>query len=244
MLRKTVLITGAFGGIGKATAKKFAENGYNLALTYHNNFDNDFIEKLKTFGIEVFALQVDQTKESDIINFVKSATLEFEIISSAVFCAGKAEPECLLTEKVTPVIDDIIDVNLRGTILFNREILKQMSKQKFGTIVNVSSIYGNTGGSLESVYSACKAGIIGLTKSLASEVAPFVRVNAVAPGYVDTKMTSHLSVDTKKYLEQETPLERLGTPEDIANAIYFLCSDESSFITGETLQISGGVVKY
>lgn len=244
MLRKTVLITGAFGGIGKATAKKFAENGYNLALTYHNNFDNDFIEKLKTFGIEVFALQVDQTKESDIINFVKSAVLEFKVITSAVFCAGKAEPECLLTEKVTPVIDDIIDVNLRGTILFNREILKQMSKQKFGTIVNVSSIYGNTGGSLESVYSACKAGIIGLTKSLASEVAPFVRVNAVAPGYVDTKMTSHLSEDTKKYLEQETPLERLGTPEDIANAIYFLCSDESSFITGETLQISGGVVKY
>lgn len=244
MLRKTVLITGAFGGIGKATAKKFAENGYNLALTYHNNFDNDFIEKLKAFGIEVFALQVDQTKESDIINFVKSAVLEFEVITSAVFCAGKAEPECLLTEKVTPLIDDIINVNLRGTILFNREILKQMSKQKFGTIVNVSSIYGNTGGSLESVYSACKAGIIGLTKSLASEVAPFVRVNAVAPGYVDTKMTSHLSEDTKKYLEQETPLERLGTPEDIANAIYFLCSDESSFITGETLQISGGVVKY
>ena len=243
MLRKSVIITGAFGGIGRATAEKFAKNGYNLALTYLNTFDPEFLSHLKSFGVDVIALRVDQKNESDIINFVNSVVKEFEYISSAVFCAGKAEPECLLAEKSTELIDDIISSNLRGTILFNREVLKHMMKQKNGTIVNVSSIYGQTGGSLESVYSACKAGIINLTKTLATEVSPFVRVNCVAPGYIETKMTEHLPAETKKYIEHETPLERLGRPEDVANSIFFFATDESSFITGETLLISGGVVK-
>lgn len=240
MLKKTVIISGGFGDIGKATAIEFAKNNYNIALTYLNSFDAEFIKHLKTLGSEVLALRCDVTNESEIINFVKSASREFEYIDAFVCASGKAEHEDLLIDKKTETIDDLITVNLRGTILFNREILKLFVKQKHGSIVNISSIYGEYGGSMESTYSACKAGIIGLTKSLATEVAPIVRVNAVAPGYIETKMTSHLSAETKEYVKNQTPLSRLGTPEDVAKAVYFLASENSSFITGEVLTVSGG----
>ena len=244
MLRKTAIVTGAFGDIGKATAEKFAQNGYNLALTYLNSFDAEFISKLKTYGIEVFAMHCDQNSESEIVNFVNCAFKEFEYITAFVACAGKAEPTEMLIDKPTNLIDDIIQTNLRGTILFNKEVIKHFMNQKHGTVVNVSSIYGISGGSLESVYSACKAGIIGLTKSLAVECAPFVRVNAVAPGCIETKMTSNLSAVDKQCVVDSTPLDRLGTPADVADAIYFLASDDSKFITGEVLSVTGGVVRY
>lgn len=244
MIRKTVIITGGFGDIGKATAEKFAKNGYNIALTYLNTFDAEFVTNLKKYNVEVFAMHCDQSSESEIINFVNSAFKDFEYIDTLVTCAGKAEETTMLTDKTTENIDNIININLRGTILFNKEVLKHFISQKHGNIVNISSIYGNSGGSLESVYSACKAGVIGLTKSLAVEYAPFVRVNAVAPGCIETKMTANLSKVDKECVVDSTPLERLGTPEDVANAIYFLASEESSYITGEVLQISGGVVRY
>ena len=244
MLRKTAIISGGFGDIGKATAKKFAENGYNIALTYLNSFDAEFVSELKSFGIDVFAMHCDQSNESEIINFINTAVKEFEYINTFVACAGKAENVELLTEKSTSEIDNIISVNLRGTILFVKEVLKVFQKQKFGTIEIVSSIYGQTGGSLESVYSACKAGLIGLTQSLAVEYAPNIRINAVAPGCIETKMTSYLSNSDRADIVASTPLERLGKPEDVANAIYFLSSDESSFITGETITVTGGVVRF
>ena len=244
MIRKTAIITGAFGDTGMAIARKFAQNGYNLALSYLNTFNADFISELKGHNIDVLALPCDQTKESDIINFINSAFKEFEYIDTFVACAGKAEPVQFLTEKSSDLIDDILSTNLRGTILFNREILKHFLSQKHGCIVNISSIYGISGGSLESVYSACKAGIIGLTKSLAVEAGPFVRVNAVAPGCIETKMIKNLSSVDKQCVVDSTPLDRLGLPEDVANAVYFLSSDESSFITGEVLEVTGGVVRY
>lgn len=244
MLRKTAIITGGFGDIGKATAKKFAENGYNIALTYLNTFDAEFVSELKSKGIDVLAMHCDQSSESEIINFVNSAVQEFQYINTFVACAGKAETVELLTEKSTDEIDNIININLRGTILFVKAVLKQFQKQKYGTIEIVSSIYGQTGGSLESVYSACKAGLIGLAKSLSVEYAPNIRINAVAPGCIETKMTNYLSTSDKKDIVSSTPLERLGTPEDVANAIYFLASDESSFITGETINVTGGVVRF
>lgn len=244
MIRKSVIITGGFGDIGKATAIKFAQNNYNVALSYLNTFDAKFIEELKTYNVEVIALPCDQRSERDIINFINSAFNEFEYIDCFVACAGKSEPVQFLAEKTTGLIDDIINVNLRGTILFNREIAKRFQEQKHGSIVNVSSIYGISGGSLESVYSSCKAGIIGLTKSLSVEISPFVRVNAVAPGCIETKMTSNLSAIDKECVINSTPLDRLGTPVDIANSIYFLASDDSSFITGEVLEVTGGAYRF
>ena len=243
-MKKTAIITGGFGDIGKATAEKFAKNGYNLALTYLNTFDAEFVSKLKSYDIDVLAMRCDQSNESDIVSFVNSAFNEFKYIDTLVACAGKAEESLMLIDKPTQTIDEIININLRGTILFNKEVLKFFLNQKHGNIVNVSSIYGNTGGSLESVYSACKAGINGLTKSLSVEYAPFVRVNAVAPGCIETKMTANLSKVDKECVIDSTPLERIGCPEDIANAIYFLASDESSFITGEILSVTGGVVRF
>lgn len=243
MIRKTAIVTGGFGDIGKAIAKKFAENGYNIALTYYKTFSNDFILELKNYGVEVLALPCDQKKENDIINFVNSVFKEYEYVDAFVACAGKAEPVQFLTEKTTELIDEIIETNFRGTILFNREVLKHFQSQKHGSIINISSIYGISGGSLESVYSSCKAGIIGLTKSLSVEASPFVRVNAVAPGCIETKMTNNLSATDKDCVVDSTPLDRLGTPDDVANAVYFLASDQSSFITGEVLEITGGAVR-
>lgn len=244
MIRKSVIITGGFGDIGKATAKKFAEKGYNIALTYLNSFDNEFLNGLKKYGVDVFAMSCDQRNESEIINFLNCAFKEFEYIDTIVLNAGKAESEKMLFEKETQEIDDILSTNLRGTILFAREISKRFLTQKTGNIITISSVYGQTGGSLESVYSATKAGIIGLTKSLAVELAPNIRVNSIAPGYIDTKMNKDYSKNTVKYIKNETPLERLGLPEDIANAIYFLASEDSSFITGEVLTVSGGIVRF
>ena len=243
MIRKTAIITGAFGDIGQAIARKFAQNGYNVALTYFSTFSSDFIKELKDYGIEVLALPCDQKKENDIINFVNSVFKEYEYVDTFVACAGKAEPVQFLTEKSTELIDEIISTNFRGTILFNREVLKHFQEQKHGSIVNISSIYGISGGSLESVYSSCKAGIIGLTKSLAVEASPFVRVNAVAPGCIETKMTNNLSKTDKDCVVDSTPLDRLGTPDDVANAVFFLSSEQSSFITGEVLEITGGAVR-
>ena len=244
MIRKSVIITGGFGDIGKATAEKFAQNGYNVALTYLNTFDADFIEKLKSYNVEVLALPCDQISESNIISFLGSVFKEFEYVDAFVACAGRAEPVQMLIDKPTETIDEIININLRGTILFNKAILKYFMEQKHGSIVNVSSIYGISGGSLESVYSACKAGIIGLTKSLAVESAPFIRVNAVAPGCIETKMTSNLTEVDKNCIIDSTPLDRIGTPTDVANTIFFLASEESGFITGEVLSVTGGVARY
>lgn len=244
MIRKTAIITGGFGDIGRATAKKFAENGYNVALTYYKTFSSDFIQELKSFGIDVLALPCDQKNENDIINFINSVFKEFEYVDTFVACAGKSEPVQFLSEKTTDLIDEIISTNFRGTILFNREVLKHFQAQKHGSIVNISSIYGISGGSLESVYSACKAGLIGLTKSLSVEASPFVRVNAIAPGCIETKMTNNLSKSDKDFVIDSTPLDRLGTPEDVANSAFFLASEQSSFITGEVLEVTGGAVRF
>ena len=244
MIRKTAIITGGFGDIGKAIVRKFASSGYNVALTSFNSFDHEFIKELKSFGIEVFAMHCDQTKENDIVNFVNSVFKEFEYVDACVCCAGKAEPEGMLSSKDASVIEDIIRANLYGTVLFNKTVLKHFENQKHGNIVNISSIYAQTGGSLESVYSACKAGIEALTKSLAVEVAPLCRINCVAPGYIKTKMTAEYSPETVEYVKNQTPLARLGKPEDVAGAVYFLASDEASFITGEIITVSGGALRY
>lgn len=244
MLKKTAIITGGFGDIGKATAKKFAENGYNLALTYFNSFDQNFVNELKSLGAEVLALHCDQTSESEIINFVNTAFKEFEYIDTAVLCAGKAEEQMLLIERSTADIDLILNTNLRGTILFLKEIGKRMFEKKHGTIEIISSVMGQTGGSLEAIYSATKSALINLSKSLAVELSPYIRINCVSPGFIKTKMTDDYSEETISIIKSETPLEKLGLPADVANSIYFLASDESTFITGSEITVSGGVIKF
>ncbi len=245
MLRKTALITGASGGIGSACAREFAKNGYNVALTYNSHSTKALERELKKFNVEVKSYKLDQTNDKEISDCIKTIFSDFDYIDVAVCNAGKAEKVKLLAEKSTKEIDDILNVNLRGTILVNREILKHMTAQKHGNIVNVASIYGLTGGECEAIYSAAKAGIIGLTKSIANEVAPIgIRVNAVAPGCIDTNMTKGYNEEDRKWIVDATPLGRIGEPEDVANLVYFLACDKANFITGECFSTTGGVVKF
>ena len=245
MLRKTVFITGASGGIGGATALKFAQNGYNVALTYRSGDTKALEKQISALGVEAKSYQLDQTNYDQICKVVKAVFSDFEYVDAVVLNSGKAEPSALLVDKTVEDIDEILNINLRGTILLARECLKYMIKARHGSIVTISSILGVSGGSCEAVYSATKAGVIGLTKALASEVAPCkIRVNSVAPGFIDTKMSSQLPETAKKRLIEITPLSRVGEPEDVANLVYFLSSDQASFITGECVTVTGGVTKF
>ena len=243
MIRKTVIITGASGGIGSATALKFAENGYNVGFTYNKNDTKELEKKIKAFGVDCLSLRLDQKKESEIVKVFDKFFSHFDCIECVVCNAGVAEEEKMLIDRTEKDVENILDVNLKGTIIVNREACKHFILQKSGSIINISSILGKVGGSCEVVYSASKAGIIGLTKALSKEVGPLgVRVNAVAPGMIETNMTAGFNKKEKNVLKESTALKRLGKPEDVASVIYFLASNEASFITGECIEISGGLL--
>lgn len=230
---KKALITGGCRGIGLAAAKKFYDNGYLTYITY-NNTPNDRTDALSLMPYAT-ALKLDVTDSGAVAELFSEH--EFDVL---VNNAGESL-HALLTETSDSDFERIINVNLTGTFYMCRAALGSMIKKGSGSIVNVSSIWGLCGGSLETAYSAAKAGVIGLTKALAKEVGPSqIRVNAVAPGFIDTKMTSSISVDDKMLFAAETPLMRSGKPEEVAEAIYFLGSDSSAFITGEVISVSGG----
>lgn len=243
MIKKTVIITGASGGIGSATAEEFAKAGYNLALTYRSN-DID-IENLKKYGVEIKKYKLDISKPKEITKVFDKIFADFDYVDCLVANAGMAERESMLIDKTDDDIEKIVTTNLIGTIVQNRECLKHFIAQKHGNIVNISSIQGKAGSSCNSIYASSKAGIIGLTMSLAREVASFgIRVNAVAPGFVKTNMTAGFSQQEKDYCLNKVPLKRLGEPEDIAAAILYIASPQASYVTGETLTVSGGVTNF
>lgn len=243
MIKKTVIITGASGGIGSATAEEFARLGYNLALTYRSN-DID-VSTLQKYGVEIKKYKLDISKPKEIAKVFDKIFADFEYVDCLVANAGMSERESMLIDKSDDDVEKIVSTNLVGTIIQNRECLKRFVSQKHGNIVNISSIQGKAGSSCNSIYASSKAGIIGLTMSLAREVAQFnVRVNAVAPGFVKTNMTAGFSQQEKDYCQSKVPLGRLGEPQDIATAIAYLASDKASYITGEVLTVSGGVLNF
>lgn len=234
MLRKWALVTGATGDIGKVIAEQLADAGYNLLLCGNKGqFDTSNIAT----DHEEYRFDVADSEQ------VKSA---FEQISQShgkidlvVSCAGMAAKEQMLIDMSDEVIAQLIATNLAGTIYVNKYALSLLAKG--GSIVNISSFLGECGCSCEAVYAATKAGVINLTKSLSKEYAPFsVRVNCISPGYIDTKMNAEFSEEEKAAIIAETPLARLGKPEDIASAVLFLA--QNTFITGENITISGGYV--
>lgn len=234
---KTVLITGASGGIGTATAKVFYENGYKVIIHYNRSGD-----EAKKLSEELGNSQIVQADVSDKISVEKM----FEQIGDVdvlVNNAGTALPQKLIADVTEEEYDMVMNTNVKGTYLCCQQALKNMIKKHSGAIINVSSIWGIAGGSCEVVYSASKAAIIGFTKALSREVGPSnIRVNAVAPGVILTKMNAHLDGDTMKDLAGESSLMRNGTPEDIANMIYFLASDKADFITGQVICADGGFI--
>ncbi len=241
---KTVLITGSSRGIGKATAVTFAQNGYSVAVNYNKSSETaeKLCSELEQIGVKAKTFQCDVADKSAVNEMVKQIEAELGQITVLVNNAGIAE-QALFSDITEEMWDRMFDINIKGAYNCTQAVLPHMIHNKHGRIVNVSSMWGISGASCEVHYSASKAALIGFTKALAKEVGlSGITVNCVAPGVIATEMNGHLSDDIIEELKNETPLNRIGTPEDVAEAIYFLASDKASFITGQTLSVDGGFI--
>lgn len=242
---KTAFITGAARGIGKEIALKMAKEGYDVAINYRSL--NDELEKLKTeietnFGVKCALVQGDVSKFEDAERMVKETVEQLGKIDVLVNNAGITK-DGLLMRMAKEDFETVVNINLIGTFNVTRNVIPLMIKQKSGRIINISSVVGVTGNAGQTNYSASKAGIIGFTKSLAREVASRnILVNAVAPGFIATDMTSVLSDAVKENINTQIPLKRMGTAEDVANLVKFLASEEASYITGQVINVDGGMV--
>ena len=230
---KNALITGASGGIGAACARALAADGLRVILNYNRH--REAAEALAC-ELDGLALRADVSDEAQ----VKEMLSVCGGVDVLVCCAGVASIK-LFSDTTQEDWARIMGVNLGGTVNCIRGVLPHMLWEKAGSIVTVSSIWGQTGASCEVAYSASKAAVIGLTRSLAKELAPSsIRVNCVCPGVIDTAMLGGLTDETRQALIDETPLGRLGTPEDVAKAVRYLASEDASFVTGQVLGVNGG----
>ena len=240
---KNVLITGATGGIGSAIAEAFAQNGYNVALHTFSKPDEakkKAEELCGNFGIKTFAVQADISRENEVLAMFKALEKDFGKIDILVNNAGVSFVS-MLCDTTEEDYDRVMNVNLKGAFLTSKEAMKNMVHNKWGRIINISSVWGNVGASCEVVYSASKAGLVGFTKALARELAPSgITVNAVSPGLIDTEMNSHLSEDDIKELCDEIPVGRMGKPHEVAHAVLFLASENSAYITAQNITVDGG----
>ncbi len=240
-----VIITGASRGIGAATAKVFAQKGYDVVLNYcHSQQKAEDLAAFlrKEYHVQVLPMQADVSNPKEAETFIRSAMVVWGTPSVLVNNAGIAQQK-LFTDSTWEEYQTMMNTNAGGVFSCCKAVLPAMIHEKSGAIVNVSSMWGVSGASCEVHYSASKAAVIGLTKALAKEVGPSgITVNCVAPGVIDTEMNGQLSQETLNGLAEETPLSRLGTPEDIARAIYFLASSDAAFITGQVLTVDGGIL--
>ncbi len=236
-MSKRVLITGGTRGIGKALVQRFAGNGWQVVFCYENSVEQ--AEQLAKEYPNVLPIRCNVADETQ----VQELFTQVGKIDALVCNAGIALPQQLLTDTSFEDYKRVMSVNMDGTFLCCKQAAKTMVANHSGSIVTVSSMWGEIGGSCEVAYSASKGAIIAFTKALAKELGPAgVRVNCVSPGVIETEMNGHLSDDDKLALKEETPLMQLGTPEDVANAVAFLCSEQASFITGQVIGINGGMV--
>ncbi|MGL5314117.1 MAG: elongation factor P 5-aminopentanone reductase [Peptostreptococcaceae bacterium] len=244
MNNKTVLITGASRGIGRATAILFAENGYNVLINYNKSEKEaqELYEDLSNKGFSVRTFKADVSKRSEVNLMVNYCIGEFGKIDVLVNNAGISTDK-LFTELTDEEWHDMMNINLNSVFYTTQKTLQYMIPEHSGKIINISSIWGMVGGSYEVHYSTSKAAIIGMTKALAKEIGPSnIQVNCVAPGVIQTDMIKNVSQEILDMLRDETPLMKLGTPEDIANCVLFLADDRSNFITGQVISPNGGFV--
>ena len=240
----TVLITGASRGIGAACARAFAKAGYAVAVNYCRSEEKAFalVNEITSVGSRAVAVQADVADSKQVEAMFDTVRAELGGVDILVNCAGIAHSG-LLTDLTDDEWDNLIGTDLSGTFYCCREALKDMIRAHSGAIVNIASMWGEVGASCEAAYSAAKAGVIGLTKALAKEVGPSgIRVNAVSPGVVMTDMMAGYTAEDIAALKNETPMNRLGTPEDIAQTVLFLASDKAQFITGQVIGVNGGMV--
>ncbi len=243
MKNKTALVTGGAKGIGAAICRELANMGYNLAVNYNSSYEE--AQSLKSelsqlVDVDIYKADVsDSTQVADMLDNIKK---DFGGVDVLVNNAGIAQ-QALFTDITDEMWQRMIGTNLTGTFNCCRSVLPYMINQKNGVIINITSMWGQVGASMEVHYSAAKAGVIGLTKALAKEVGlSGIRVNAVSPGVVLTDMMAQFTDDDKNTLKDETPLDRLAIPEDIAHTVAFLCSDKADFITGQVIPVNGGFV--
>lgn len=243
-MSKVAFITGATRGIGRAIALELAKEGYNIALNYRT--ENEALENLKKeileIGVECYPVQGDVSKAEDSERMTKEIIEHFEQIDVLVNNAGITKDK-LIQRMKEEEFTDVINVNLVGTFNITKNVIKYMTKKRYGKIINISSVVGISGNAGQSNYAASKAGIIGFTKSIAKELASRnITANAVAPGFIQTDMTNVLKDEVKEAIEGTIPLKRLGTAEDVAKVVKFLASDDSNYITGQVINVDGGML--
>lgn len=240
---KTAIITGASRGIGKAIAIEFAKQGANVAFTdlFYNEQAKETEKEIASYGVKVKAYASDASNFAQTDKVVAEIVEEFGAIDVLINNAGITK-DTLLMRMSEEQWDAVINVNLKSVFNFTKAVQRTMLKQRSGSIINMSSVVGVSGNAGQSNYSASKAGIIGFTKSIAKELGSRgIRSNAIAPGFIITEMTGKLPEDVRKEWESRIPLRRGGTTTDIANACVFLASDLSTYVTGQTLHVCGGM---
>ncbi len=243
-MKKTVLITGSSRGIGRATAKKFAREGYNIIVNYYKSEDKVFslVEQLLSSGVNAIAIQADVSDKKQVERMFQEGYKKFRNIDVLVNNAGIADMT-LFTDITEKQWKRIFDVNIGGMFNCCQCVVPKMISEKAGRIINLASIWGLVGASCEVHYSATKGAVISFTKALAKELGPSnITVNAISPGAVDTDMIAGVDEEVLEEIRYDTPLEIIAQPEDIADVIYFLSTEEAKLITGQVINPSAGFV--
>lgn len=240
---KTAVVTGASRGIGRAIALELAKEGANVVVNYSGSEAKaqEVVEEISKIGSKAIAVQANVADNDSVQNLMKSALDEFGSIDILVNNAGITRDNLLMRMKEDEW-DDVINTNLKGVFLCTKAVTRQMMKQRAGRIINIASVVGVIGNAGQANYTAAKAGVIGLTKTSARELASRnILVNAVAPGFITTEMTDALPEDIKEAMLSQIPLAKLGKPENVAKAVVFLASDDAEYITGQVLHVDGGI---
>jgi 3-oxoacyl-[acyl-carrier protein] reductase len=241
--RKTAIVTGASRGIGRAVALRLASDGYNIAINYRSSEAEAqaLCAEITALGVDARAFQADVSNFEEAAALVKSTIEAFGAVDVLVNNAGITRDR-LIAMMSEADFNDVVRVNLNGCFNMTRHAYRPMMKQKSGIIINISSVIGIHGNAGQANYAASKAGIIGLTLSTAKELGGRgIRVNAVAPGYIQTDMTGALNDEQRGKIAERITLGRLGTPEDVAGVVSFLCSENASYITGQVISVDGGM---
>ena len=240
---KTAVVTGGSRGLGRAICLELARGGANVVFCYAGNeaAAQETISACETLGAKVLSVQCDVSSAEDVKGLMDTAMQQFGRIDILVNNAGITRDGLLMTMKEAD-FDAVIAANLKGTFLCMKAVSRIMMKQRYGRIVNLSSVVGLRGNAGQVNYAASKAGVVGMTKSIAKELATRgITVNAVAPGFIATDMTAAMTDAAKTATLSSIPLQRLGVPEDVAAAVAFLCSDDAAYITGQVLCVDGGM---
>ncbi len=239
---KNAFITGAAQGIGKSIAMGMAREGANIAIADVNMESAQAAAKeVSALGVKSTAIQLDVSNQDNVVQALKSFALEYGTFDILVNNAGITRDGILMRMKEEDW-DAVLNINLKGSFLCSKEAIKIMGKQRYGKIISISSVVAFTGNAGQANYSSSKAGLIGLTKTIAKEYASRgIRANAVAPGFIQTAMTDVLTDEVKDEMKKAIPLGQLGTPEDVADAVIFLASKEADYITGQVLHVNGGM---